>query len=256
MKSAEIWAQALSQWGIPEEILCQAEQSPWIHPPALFTVPETISDTPSHEIAREILAQGDSILDVGCGGGIAAFACAPPASEVIGVDHQQEMLNLFRNHAQKLNLKHKEFLGDWPQVQDQVPKANVVTCHHVVYNVSDINPFLVALNNHATKRVVIEMPQKHPLASLEQAWKYFWNLDRPTAPTPDTLMDVLKDLGINAQIKLWQSPIRSNLDFDQAAEFLRIRLCLPKSKINEVTDFIKSNPEPKERKLATIWWNI
>jgi len=33
--------------------------------------------------------------EVGCGGGIAAFATVPPVRHVIGVDHQPEMLDMF-----------------------------------------------------------------------------------------------------------------------------------------------------------------
>ena len=255
MKASEKWAESLKNWSIPEEILAQAEQTPWIHPPALFTVPNTISDSPSHQKARELLEVGDSVLDIGCGGGIAAFACVPPAAKVLGVDHQQEMLDLFASEASKRKLSHFEYLGDWPDVAELVPTAEVVTCHHVVYNVSQIEKFLLELDKHASKRVLIEMPQSHPLSSMASAWKYFWNLERPVEPTPVLLLEVLNEFGINAELLQWEQETVSKIDFDQAAEFMRIRLCLPKSKLNEVQNFILENPEPKFRKLATIWWD-
>ena len=34
--SGENWRKQLAAWAIPESILNQAEESPWIHPPALF----------------------------------------------------------------------------------------------------------------------------------------------------------------------------------------------------------------------------
>jgi hypothetical protein len=42
MTSAELWATELAKWSIPEEILAQAETSPWIHPPALFQIPNGV----------------------------------------------------------------------------------------------------------------------------------------------------------------------------------------------------------------------
>ena len=59
---------------------------------ALSRFPTSSESTPSHERAREAVPEGGSVLDVGCGGGVAAFALTPPATSVIGVDHQSEML--------------------------------------------------------------------------------------------------------------------------------------------------------------------
>jgi SAM-dependent methyltransferase len=96
MSAAERWRHALEAWAIPESILAQAEESPWIHPPVLFDVPEVIAPSPSHDRAREALSQEASVLDVGCGGGVAALALVPEVKTVIGVDHQPEMLAMFR----------------------------------------------------------------------------------------------------------------------------------------------------------------
>ena len=97
--AAERWRDALEAWAIPPAILASAEESPWIHPPELFTVPATADATPSHDRAREALVDRGSVLDVGCGGGAAAFALTPPAASVVGVDHQPEMLAMFEDNA-------------------------------------------------------------------------------------------------------------------------------------------------------------
>lgn len=253
--SAEAWANNLASWGIPNEILDQAPQSPWIHPPALFTLPSEILETVSHRVARDAMPEGGTVLDIGCGGGIAAFAIAPPASQVLGVDHQQEMLDMFATSANDKGLLHQEFLGDWPQVADQTPIADVVTCHHVVYNVADIVPFLSAMSSHARHRVVIEMPQEHPLATMRSAWKEFWNLDRPTAPTPKELVNVLSDMGISANLELSEGTSPRTMEPDDAVRFMRIRLCLPEERDADIRKFLEQNPQDTNRKLATIWWD-
>ena len=89
--ASERWRLALEAWAIPEVILAQAEVSPWILPPALFQTPAAISPTPSHERAREALGLEASVLDVGCGGGVAAFALLPEVQRVTGVDRQREI---------------------------------------------------------------------------------------------------------------------------------------------------------------------
>ena len=256
ISAADRWRRSLEAWALPEEILASAEESPWIHPPVLFDVPEIIEPSPSHERAREAVPLGGTVLDVGCGGGIAAFALAPPAAHVIGVDHQPEMLTMFQANATKRGISCQTIEGFWPAVADATPSADVVTAHHVVYNVGDIVPFLRALDNHARVRVVLEMPDHHPLASMSEAWRHFWQLERPEGPTPSDLVDVLEELGIHAHREQWSGAMRVGQNMEQAAHFMRIRLCLPEPREGEVRDFLATQPESSARDLSTIWWDI
>ncbi len=254
-KAGDLWRANLSRWAIPQEILDQAPEDPWIHPPALFQIPEHISDSISHARAREVLHLGASVLDIGCGGGIAAFALTPPATHVIGVDHQPEMLEMFTANAKAREVTSEVFEGFWPALSPQVPIADVAVAHHVVYNVHEIEDFLIAMDSHATKRVVLELPQRHPLSTSAPLWKHFWNLDRPNDPTPEQLMDVLGELGIKAHLELWSGPMRAESSLEELAHYSRIRLCLPASKESELLEFLLEQPPVKERQLATIWWD-
>jgi SAM-dependent methyltransferase len=256
IKASEAWSLALSEWSIPKEILDQAPESPWIHPAALFNIPDVIEMTPAHKLARELMPESGTVLDIGCGGGLAAFATTPPAIKVIGVDHQEDMLEMFESNAKKRGVNAQTFLGFWPAVADEVPMADVVTVHHVVYNVSEIVPFITALNSHARKRVVIEMPVEHPLSTMRAAWKHFWNLDRPTKPTPDDLMAVLVEMGITARIKYFTGEMRNEKALEDATKFMRIRLCLPIEKEGEVRDFFANEKLSSARELAVIYWDI
>jgi len=256
IKASEAWSLALSEWAIPKEILEQAPESPWIHPAALFNIPNIIEMTPAHKLARELMPEGGTVLDIGCGGGLAAFATTPPATKVIGVDHQEDMLQMFNSNAKSRGVEAQTFLGFWPAVTNEVPMADVVTVHHVVYNVSEIVPFIAALNSHARKRVVIEMPVEHPLSTMRAAWKHFWDLDRPTKPTPDDLMSVLAEMGIAAQIKYFTGEMRNEKDLEDAVKFMRIRLCLPLDKESEVRDFFAKEKPSIARELAVIYWDI
>jgi SAM-dependent methyltransferase len=255
MTSAELWAIELAKWSIPEEILAKAETSPWIHPPALFQIPSSIPINPSHEIALAALPKGGSVLDIGCGGGLAAFALSENAGKVIGVDHQAEMLEMFAANASERGIESETHLGFWPAVASSVPSADVLTVHNVFYNVPDLIPFIKEINSHANMRVVIEMPALHPLANLSGAWKYFWNIDRPTEPTPDLLVKVLSEMGIAAKIKYWSNEVRKEVDTESAIEFMRIRLCLPTSRIEEIRSYLSKNPPSGTREQATIWWD-
>lgn len=254
--AAEQWKKDLASWAIPQEILDQAVEKPWIHPPALFEIPEVITDSLSHQRAREAMPAGGSVLDIGCGGGIGAFGITPPAAHVIGVDEQEEMLTLFKNNAAKYGASVETVLGQWPVVADVTPVADVVTVHHVAFNVGDIVPFFEALNSHARRRVVLEVPVIHPMSNMNEGWKHFWNLIRPTVPVASDLVNVLAEMGIPATIEYFDGEILLDKKVDGANGFIRRRLCLPEDRQPEIDAFIAENPLPERRKLAVIWWDI
>ncbi|WP_219417128.1 methyltransferase domain-containing protein [Pseudonocardia nigra] len=54
------------------------------------------------------------MLDVGCGGGAAAFAVAARATHLTGVDRQQDMLDAFAAEAASRGIPHRTVLGRWP----------------------------------------------------------------------------------------------------------------------------------------------
>ena len=253
--AAEKWKVDLESWAIPKEILDQAEEAPWTHAPALFALPDEIVDTPSHRIAREALTISGSILDIGCGGGVATFAIAKSGNHVIGVDHQAEMLKMYIQNAKSRDIDSEAHEGFWPAIADEVPSAEVVTVHHVVYNVGDIKPFLQALDSHVSKRVVIELPLVHPMTSASAGWKHFWNLIRPTSPNADDLLEVLREMGIKAKLEKFSADFPLEQSAEDIAERTRVRLCLPSSRLDEVKDFLLSNPFETKRELAVIWWD-
>ena len=249
------WKKDLQNWAIPDEILKNAPENPWIHPPVLFQLPEKIEQTFSHQIAREALLPKGSVLDIGCGGGIATFANSDVTNLAIGVDHQKEMIEMFENNAKNRGIQVKTVEGFWPEVAEKVEATDVVVCHHVVFNVQEIENFVIELDKPAKKRVVVEMPYQHPLSNMNYAWKYFWNLERPKNPTADDFLNILESLGYKPNMKRWHGEMRSGIDQDLAAKFLRIRLCLPENREEEVKEFMNNNQESKERDLATIWWD-
>ncbi len=249
------WHSDLQSWAIPKEILDQAEEAPWIHPPALFALPAKIADSPSHVKAREVLSDTDSILDIGCGGGVATFAVAKSGNHVIGVDHQAEMLVMYSQNAISREISSEVHEGFWPAIADQVPVADVVIVHHVVYNVAEIEPFLKAIDNHARKRVVIELPLAHPMTSASAGWEYFWKLARPKSPTADDFLLVLNETGITAHIEKFSSDFPLEQSSEEIAERTRVRLCLPLSRLDEVKEFLVDHPFASKRDLAVIWWD-
>lgn len=256
---ADAWAAELGAWAIPPEILAQAPQEPWIHPVSMFTVDDEVADSPSHRTARTALPEAGSVLDVGSGGGRASMALVPPAAMLVAVDHQQGMLDAFADAASRRGVRSQEFLGDWPDVAADVPECDVVVCHHVAYNVPGIVPFLRALDAHARRRVVLEVPMRHPLTHMNPLWKRFWDLDRPSGPTAHDLAAIAQGLGLDAHIEVWQDESwgsRVALPDDERVRFARIRLCLGEDRDAEVAAALIAESDAAPREVATIWWDV
>jgi SAM-dependent methyltransferase len=259
--AALAWAEQLLSWALPQKILDQAPQPPWIPPLAMFEVraDDEFPDTPSSRRAREALPADGTVLDVGCGGGRASLALVPPAARLIGVDERPQMVAAFANIAAARGVAHEECQGTWPDVANQVPVADVVVCHHVIFNVPDLAPFAVALSAHARQRVVLELGQRHPQAYLSPLWLRFWGLARPEGPTAETALQVLREVGLPARLDLWTDPVPSRyfrLTPQEQVEFVRIRLCLTAERDVEIAETLQRLPPRFPRVTATVWWDV
>lgn len=256
--AAERWAAQLERWGVPREILDQAPESPWFHDTRRFDVDDTLSrDGVSSRWAREVLPPlGGTVLDVGCGGGRSALPLVPPATELIGVDTSGAMLDRFVAAAAAAGVARRTVHGDWPDVAGHTPVADVVVCHHVVYNVADIMPFVVALTDHARLAVVVELPTVHPMSAWSEAWQHFWGVVRPPGPTADDFVAVLREIGLDPEIEVGRRA-RLSGPADDPAVFVptaRRRLCLPESRDHELAAWLEQHPPAFVQHVVTARW--
>lgn len=255
--AAQTWAHQLAEWAIPEEILEQRPDGPGGFRPQMFAAPQPGTFTPSLSTRRaaEALPDAGVVLDVGCGGGAAAFALVPPAGRVIGVDSQPDMLELFEATAGRRGVAVEVHEGPWPEVAAAVPRADVVVSHNVLYNVADIGGFVRALSDHARRRVVIEITTRHPWDSRREAWMHFWGLERPQGPTSEVAAAAISDLGIDLVVEESTATERHRDHAeDVEAGFWCQHLCLPPERESEVAELVARKPFPRER--ATLWWDV
>lgn len=256
--AAERWSHLLDGWGVPAHILEQAPESPWTHEPSRFAVDDRLDrNDVSARWAREVVPPvGGTVLDVGCGGGRASLALVPPANEVIGVDRSGAMLDAYLVAAGRVGVARRTIHGSWPDVADLAPSADVVVCHHVAYNVTDIVPFLWALTDHARLAVVMEIPTVHPMSAWAPAWRHFWGVERPAGPTSDDLLAVLRELGLDPEHTT--APRRPAASDDvspaQLVATARRRLCLTAERDGELADWLAHHPPPWADTMATIRW--
>jgi SAM-dependent methyltransferase len=217
----------------------------------------------SYQRAHEAIAGRGTVLDVGCGAGTASL---PLGQAIIGVDISERMLAELRHKAEQAGLSVTTIQGRWPDVAAQAPVADVVVCHHVVYNVPDLAEFAVALDRHASRRVVIELSASHPTAPLNPLWKALHGLTRPTRPTADDAIAVLREAGIDANRELGPRPPRPEYDdFDELIAVTRRRLCLTPDRDGDLRIELlrlgvdprhpRDLPGPDRDTVVTLWWD-
>jgi SAM-dependent methyltransferase len=235
----ERWREQLDGWAIPAEILAAAPESPWGFPVGLFRSRAeragSAPATPSNREAARFLPAGGTVLDVGAGGGAASLPLAASAGRLVAVDESAGMVASFLAAAEAAGVPAEAVEGRWPEAAGRVGPADVVVCHHVLYNVPDLAPFATALTGHARRRVVAELTERHPLVGLGPLWRRFHGLDRPTGPGADDAVAALGALGLEVDRQDWDQQERFGFDdFDELVAFTRRRLCLPARRDPEV----------------------
>ena len=262
------WRADLAAWAIPESITAGIADSPWVLPRQVFARrADRLTREPagaSYEREREALTPDGTVLDIGSGAGAACLPLAPLATTVTAVDTDRDMLTLLAERAAKAGLDLRTVHRGWPDVAPRVAPADLVTCHHVVYNVPEVLPFLTALTRHARRRVVVELTAVHPLTSLNPLWLRFHGLRRPTGPTAADLLAILAEAGVTAGHTEWSRPAEADYaGFDELVDVTRRRLCLPADRTSEVAAALLDLGSSRERPgdlgssgqdVVTIWW--
>ncbi|MEU6641559.1 methyltransferase domain-containing protein [Saccharomonospora sp. NPDC046836] len=258
MTATQRWRDQLLAWQIPEPILASAEDSPWVLPRHVFARRADVllaePEGASFPAAWAALDPPGSVLDVGAGAGAASLPLAVRSTHITAVDTDAALLAEFARRATALGVPFHEVLGTWPATAHDTPPADVVVCHHVVYNVPDIGPFLTALTAHARRLVVVELADRHPLTSLNPLWKRFHGLARPEGPTAADAVAVLAELGITPVVRHWRrerSASAEHPDFDTLVDVTRRRLCLPRARAGEVAAALREAGADGSRDLGS-----
>ena len=164
------WREDLAGWAIPEHITSAVTESPWVLPRNVFARRadrlRRAPGGPSYDRERAVLDPPGSVLDVGAG---ACAARLPLAGRTTALDrggHRRGHARPAGRRARAAGLDPRLLQGRWPDVARQADPADLITCHHVLYNVPDLAPFVEALTQHVLAGG--RRAHRHPSAGFAQ----------------------------------------------------------------------------------------
>lgn len=268
MSAVERWAAALASWALPEELVAAAPADPWrLDPSQLPADREDERDgAPSRadEIALAALPARGSVLDVGCGPGGSSVHLRGRARAVTGVDQRRDMLDEFeqalsrptgrlRRHVPKVETRE----GTWPAVAATVPVHDVVVAHNVLYNVAeDAAGFIGALTDHARRRVVVVVTDRHPRTWLAPYFAQLHGLQRPAEPTAETAVDLVRELtGGVPTVQSWRAERWSAGDLESFVPLVARACCVGEDRHGDVRRALRRVPPPSSRSYTAIAWD-
>jgi SAM-dependent methyltransferase len=231
MDTLKIWRDQLILWSPPrvDSPQPQGTEDAWAKRAKWFgrmAAQSQISDNPLLSRIARIANRRSVILDIGAGAGRLAIPLAERVRRVLAVESSPSMRRALEERIMERKIDNVELIaGRWPDVQ--APQVDIAFSANVVYDVADLGPFVLKMDQVADRGCFIELTPRHPLDALRDLWEEFLGWTPPNGPTYTDAVACLQQLGIKPQVEVVKSESGFRFrDLDQATAFYRDRLGL------------------------------
>ena len=176
------------------------------------------------EELRSRLRPGETLLDVGAGGGRLALPLAITCRTVTTVEPSPSMCSVLRETALEYNIANVSMIeAGW--LEAAVEPADVVLCSHVVYVIEDIGSFVQKMDRHARRLVLAVLFQSSPQSQIYGLWEQVHGEKRRRLPCLPEFLPVLEQLGIRPEVtELDELPPQGFGSRQEASEMIARRI--------------------------------
>ena len=196
----------------------------WTDSATLFKADPHRTDDTVVEALRARIRPGESLLDVGAGGGRLALPLALTCRAVTAVEPSPSMCTVLRETAEEYRIANVAIVqSGW--LDASVEPADVSLCSHVVYVIEDIEPFVRKLSAHTRRLVLAILFRASPIARVHGIWEQVHGERRRALPALPEFLPVLAELGIHPEItELDEQPDGGFATFEEARQAIARRI--------------------------------
>ncbi len=173
-----------------------------------------------------------TVLDVGAGAGRFAIPLARQAYRLVATEPMPITRQLLTDNCVAAQLDNVRIIANpWPAALTEVGvgQADITICSHVLYPISEIQPFIAALEQatQTSGLLFIYLRAGQSTDHTQELWQELY--DEPLTPQPDYLdaYNVLAQLDIAANVTMVKTGLRWRFDsLDDAVAIYQERLCV------------------------------
>lgn len=174
----------------------------WDRRAAMFRVDPKRDLDPNLAALASYVEPADSVLDVGGGAGRIGLPLALRCREVINVEPSAGMREQFAASAAEAGVTNaRAVAGEWPAAAPGV-EGDVAVVANVTYFVREIVPFLQALHDRSSRRVVVSVWSVPPPNQFSVPWALINGEPQHPVPGHRELLAVLWEMGLLPDVRV------------------------------------------------------
>ena len=159
------------------------------------TDPRQYADPLLDHLLQQV-SPGQTLIDVGAGGGRLALPLALHCRSVTAVEPSESMVDVLESQVRQHGVNNVSTVrARWEDAV--VEPADVVLSAHVVYVVQDIGTFIRKMDAHAGSRVLVVLFGSAPMSRMYPLWQQVHGSERLSLPAAPQLREVLEELVIS-----------------------------------------------------------
>lgn len=184
-------------------------------------------------LLESLIEPGETLLDIGAGGGRFAVPLARRAGRVIAIEPSEAMRTNLEGSAAEAGVTTIE-LHDrrWPDPAWS-ESVDVSLASHVLYDITEVGAFLDAMEQHSRRLCVVALGETARGAQLAALWQAVHGEPLQTLPALRELLALLGARRRHYELRIVMSPAAEPAEAEEAFEMARRLLWLASGSAKE-----------------------